>query len=198
VKATAHFNPILQSQIKAAEVEIAKHKEEQQRLGKLVASYRGKLDAIPLREQEIASLTRDYEMSKTHYSQLLDRELSAETATQLEIRQKGEKFEVLDAAQPAERPTRPNRWLINGGGSIVGLLLGLLIALATELLGMSITAAQDVTEATGLKVLGVIPVIQTQGDKVTGRRRLIVAGVSAAFAMLVFGAILFLKYQGKI
>jgi hypothetical protein len=193
----SHFNPILQSQMKAADAEIAKHKEEEQRLAKLVGGYRGKLDAIPVREQEIASLTRDYEMSKTHYSQLLDRELSAETATQLEIRQKGEKFEVLDAALPAERPTSPKRMMINGGGAIAGLVLGLLLALATELLGMSITAAQDITDACSVKVLGVIPNIQTQRDKLT-HRRLVVAGASATFAMLIFGAVLFLKYHTKL
>lgn len=193
----SHFNPVLQSQIKGLEAEIQKHKEEQQRLSKLVAGYRGKVDAIPVNEQAIAALTRDYEMSKTHYSQLLDRELSAETATQLEIRQKGEKFEVLDPAMPAERPTRPNRLIINGAGALAGLVLGLLAALTTELLGMSITESKDVTDASGLSVLGVIPVILTQSDRLTRRRRLIVAAASATFAALVVGAILFLKLHNQ-
>jgi succinoglycan biosynthesis transport protein ExoP len=196
--APQHFNPILQSQIKAAEAEIAKHKEERERLTKAVASYMGKVNAIPVREQEIASLTRDYEMNKTHYSQLLDRELSAQTATQLEIRQKGEKFEVLDPAQPAERPSSPNRLLYNGGGAIGGLVLGLLMALATEVLGMAITGPQDIADASSLKVLGVIPRIQTQRDKTTHRRRLIVAGASAMFATLAFGAVFFLKYHNRV
>jgi polysaccharide chain length determinant protein (PEP-CTERM system associated) len=193
-----HFNPILQSQMKAIDFEIAKHKTEQERLSKLVASYRAKVDSIPLREQEIASLTRDYEMNKAHYAQLLDRELSAETATQLEIRQKGEKFEVLDTAQPAERPSSPNRKLINAGGAIAGLTLGLILALATELLGMSITGAQDIIDSSSLKVLGVIPVIETQRDRTMRRRRLVVAGASATFATLLLGAVLFLRYHSRI
>jgi polysaccharide biosynthesis transport protein len=194
----AHINPILQSQIKAADADIVKHKAEQERLARLVASYRGKLDSIPLRQQEIASLTRDYEMNKAHYGQLLDRELSAQTATQLEIRQKGEKFEVLDPAQPAERPSSPMRTLINAVGAIAGLTLGLLMALATELLGMSITGAQDIIDASSLKVLGVIPVIETQRDRTTRRRRLVVAGASATFATLVLGAVLFIRYHARV
>jgi polysaccharide biosynthesis transport protein len=192
-----HFNPILQSQIKAAEVEIEKHKEEQQRLSKLVTGYRSKLDSIPVNEQSIAALSRDYEMNKAHYSQLLDRELSAETATQLEIRQKGEKFVVLDPAIPAERATSPNRLIINGGGAIAGLLLGLLAALATEVLGMSITESKDVTDAIGVSVLGVIPVILTQSDRLRRRRRLIMAAASTTLAALVAGAILFLKFHNQ-
>jgi polysaccharide biosynthesis transport protein len=198
LSAPAHFNPILQSQIRAVDADIAKHKAEQERLAKLVASYRSKVDSIPVRQQEIASLTRDYEMNKAHYGQLLDRELSAETATQLEIRQKGEKFEVLDPAQPAERPSSPKRTLINAGGAIAGLTLGLLMALATELLGMSITGAQDIVDASSLKVLGVIPVIETQRDRTMRRRRLVVAGASVTCATLVLGAVLFLRFHARV
>jgi polysaccharide biosynthesis transport protein len=195
---STHFNPILQSQLKAIDAEIEKHKAEQDRLSKSFASYRQKLDQIPVREQEIAGLTRDYEMSKAHYAGLLDRELSAQTATQLEIRQKGEKFEVLDPAQPSERPISPRRMFYDAAGAIFGLGLGLVMALATELLGMSITGAQDISDASSLKVLGIIPVIETQRDRRTRHRRLVLAGASATFATLVLGAVLFLKFHSRI
>ena len=192
-----HFNPVVQSQIKSAEAEIARHKEEKQRLAKQLESYRVRLDAIPVREQEIASLTRDYEMSKAHYSQLLDRKMNAETATELEIRQKGEKFEVLDPGMPAERPTSPKRGLIIAGGAIAGFVLGLLAALGTELLGMSITDSEDVLAAAGVDVLGVIPVILTHAEKSIRRRRMIVAAASATFAIVAVGAILFFKIYNQ-
>jgi polysaccharide chain length determinant protein (PEP-CTERM system associated) len=173
-----YSNPVLQSQLKAAEEEITKHKQEQTRLNKAISGYTSRLQAIPLREQEVSDLVRDYEVSKSHYSQLLNNQLSAETATQLEIRQKGEKFSVLDAAQPAQRPSSPNRPVINAGGAIGGLGLGLLLALLTEFLGMSITAPEQITEATGLSVLEVIPVIMTHIDKRRRKRRLIWGTVS--------------------
>jgi polysaccharide chain length determinant protein (PEP-CTERM system associated) len=191
-----YSNPVLQSQLKAAEDEITKHKQEQTRLHNAISGYTSKLQAIPVREQEISDLVRDYEVSKAHYSQLLNSQLSAETATQLEIRQKGEKFAVLDPAQPAQRPSSPNRPLINAGGAIGGLGLGLLLALLTEFLGMSITAPEQITEATGLAVLEVIPVIQTHADRRQRRKRLIWATVSG-FAVTVFasGAFLFYHYN---
>jgi len=171
-------NPVLVSQLQAVDDEIAKHTQEQQRLTKMVATYQTKLEAIPVREQQMTELVRDYEISKTHYSQLLEKQLSAETATQLEVRQKGEKFTVLDPAQPAERPSKPNRRLLNAGGCLSGLGLGLLLALATEFLGLSITAPEQITEATGLPVFEVIPIILTNADRRLRRRRLILAAVS--------------------
>ena len=173
-----YANPVLQSQMTTLEAEIAKHKQEQQRLNKVIAGYQVKLEAIPVREQEITGLVRDHEMSKTHYSQLLGNQFSAETATQLEIRQKGERFSILDPAQPAERPSSPNRALLDAGGSAAGLGLGLLLALITEFVGMSITTAEQITDSTGIPVLEVIPIIQTYKDRTIRRRRLIWATAS--------------------
>ena len=175
-----YVNPVLASQMKQIDDEIAKHKEERQRVSKLVSGYQVKLEAIPVREQAVTALVRDYEISKAHYSQLLEKQLSAETATQLEIREKGERFSILDPAQPAERPSQPNRILINSAGSFGGLALGLLLALVTEFLGMSITSPEQITAATGLPVLEVIPMIQTHADRLIRKRRIVVAAAATA------------------
>jgi polysaccharide chain length determinant protein (PEP-CTERM system associated) len=173
-------NPVLQSQLKQLDAEIDKHKQELQRLNKQITGFQSRLEAIPVREQQVIELVRDYEMSKAHYGQLLDKQLSAETATQLEIRQKGEKFSILDPAQPAEKPSSPNRAMIDATGSLAGLGLGILIALISEFLGTSITIPQQITESTGIPVLEVIPVIKTYADRSTQRRRIVFATVSGA------------------
>ena len=181
----SYSNPVLQSQLTTIEAEIPKHQAEQRRLNKQIAAYQAKLEAIPVREQEVTALVRDYEISKGHYSQLLEKGLSAETATQLEIRQKGEKFSILDPAQPAERPSKPNRGMINTAGSVGGLILGLFLALVTDLLGVSITSPQQITEAFGLPVLEVIPVIHTYADRRTRKKRLIWTTASCLAATLL-------------
>jgi polysaccharide chain length determinant protein (PEP-CTERM system associated) len=191
-----YSNPVLQSQLKGISDEISKHQAEQRRLNKQIAVYQAKLEAMPVREQEITSLVRDYEISKAHYSQLLEKGLSAETATQLEIRQKGEKFSVLDPAQPAERPSSPNRAAINMAGAVGGLGLGLLLALVTDFLGVSITSPKQITEAFGIPVLEVIPVIHTYTDRRTRKKRLVWATVSCLLATIVAScAILIYRYR---
>ena len=191
-----YLNPVLESQLRSVQDEIAKDKQELGRLHKTVAGYQEKLEAIPVREQQIAELVRDYEISKAHYTNLLSNQLSAETATQLEVRQKGEKFTVLDPAQPAERPSKPNRLVLNCGGAVVGLGLGLLLAVVTEFLGMTITSAEQITATCGLTVLEVIPIIETRADR--RKRRIIMAAASGAVVtMLATVAILFFYYRGQ-
>jgi len=190
-----YINPVLQSQLSTLDAEIAKRKEEAQRLAKAISTYQAKLEAIPVREQQVTELVRDYEISKSHYSQLLEKQLSAETATQLEIRQKGEKFVILDPGQVAERPSRPNRTLINSAGAVGGLILGLLLAIGTEFIGTSITSSQDITAASGLPVLEVIPVIQTRTDRRLQKRRILFAAASATTMALAVGGILFFRSQ---
>ena len=192
-----HFNPVVQSQIHAVDEEIARHTQVQQGLNKQLAAYRARLDSIPVTQQELAALTRDYEISKARYSQLLDRRMTAETATELEVRQKGEKFDIIDPAVPAERPTSPVRWMIDLGGAVAGLVLGLLAALSTEFFGMAITDSQDVAEATGVGVLGVIPVIMTQSDQIIRRRRWIMGLASTMGAAVIAGVVLFLKLRNQ-
>jgi polysaccharide chain length determinant protein (PEP-CTERM system associated) len=191
-------NPVLQAQLQAVDAEIVKHQEEQQRLTKLVGVYRSRLEAIPVREQEMADLVRDYEMSKVHYQQLLEKQLSAETATQLEIRQKGEKFTILDPAQVPERPSGPNRMMINAAGSLAGLGLGFLLAVATEFLGMSITSAEQLAAVTGLTVLEVVPVIQTRADRLMWKKRMTLAVACGFLIAVAAGAALFYNYRNSL
>ena len=192
-----YVNPVLQAQLSAVEGEIAKHREEVKRLSAAAGRYQAKLEAVPVREQQVTELVRDYEISKAHYKQLLEQQLSAETATQLEIRQKGERFTVLDQAQPAEKPSRPQRELINAAGSLAGLGLGLLLALVTEFLGMSITEPEQITVVSGLPVLEVIPIIRTHADRVVRKRRLLLSTVSAGVIALVSCAALLYHFRDR-
>jgi polysaccharide chain length determinant protein (PEP-CTERM system associated) len=189
-------NPVLMSQLKSIEAEIVRHKEEQQRLNRLVTSYQSKLEVIPVREQQIAELVRDYEITKAHYSGLLDKQFSAETATQLEIRQKAEKFSILDPAQPAQRPSKPNRLLIDFAGSAGGLLLGVLLAIGSEFFGVSITCAEHVPQENGNQVLEIIPMILTDNDLRRRRKQMIMATVSGGVTVVAVCGVLIYHFRG--
>ena len=62
---------------------------------------------------------------------------------------------------------------------------------------MSIIAPQDVTAASGLTVLGLIPIILTQSDRRVRKRRIIVAAASAVTAAIGCCAVLLYHYRGQ-
>ena len=190
--------PNIKAQLAQVDTEIANRKEDQQKLIKAIDSYQKKLEAGPMREQEIATLVRDYAISKEHYSVLLEKQLSANMATQLEIRQQGEKFTILDPAQIPQKPTSPNRRMINLGGIAGGLVLGLALAVAPEILGTSIILPSQIGMAAGMTLLGVIPIITTPYDR-RRRKRIIVAGATGGMVMaLALCAFLIYHFRDRI
>ena len=70
-------------------------------------SYRSRLDAVPVRESELAELTRDYRRCRTVYTSLLQKNEESQIAAQPRKRQIGEQFKVLDPARTARTPVQP-------------------------------------------------------------------------------------------
>jgi polysaccharide biosynthesis transport protein len=89
-----------------------------------IAGIQARLDQLPVREQEMAGVMRDYQISKANYQSLLDKKLAAEMAGDMERRQKSEHFSMLEPARTPEKPAQPDRLLL----SIVAVFLSLVLA----------------------------------------------------------------------
>jgi protein tyrosine kinase modulator len=115
----------LKTELSLADRELAFRAKERRDILAKIAIYQGRLDKLPIREQEMTRLSRDYEIAKAHYKSLLDKRMAADMATDLERRQEGERFTMIDPARPPGKPTSPDRpaWIA------VGCLASLLIAL---------------------------------------------------------------------
>lgn len=98
-----------------------------------IAVLQKRLSQLPIREQQIASLARDYEISKANYQSLLDKKLAAEMAAQMENNQKSERFVVLDAARIPEKPVKPDRVVWSLAGWAFSLVLALAVGLVAEM-----------------------------------------------------------------
>ena len=94
---------------------------------------RPRIAAIPARETELVELTRDYETLRQIYTGLLTKNENARASANLERRQIGEQFRLLEPARLPERPISPNRPQIYTMGALGGLALGLGLALLARL-----------------------------------------------------------------
>ena len=113
--------------------------------------------ATPKREQELITLTRDYENIKTSYNSLLNRKLEADISVNMEKKQKGEQFQIIDAARLPEKPVSPDprRLFLITVAAALGLGCGLVFLL--DFLDSSIRRVDELEENFGLPVLGRSP-----------------------------------------
>ncbi len=81
---------------------------EKKELEKQINVYKKRVEDTPKREQELMSLQRDYNNINVAYDSLLGRQLEAQIAVNMEKKQKGEQFRVLDYARIPQRPISPD------------------------------------------------------------------------------------------
>ncbi|NKE72101.1 GNVR domain-containing protein [Candidatus Manganitrophus noduliformans] len=146
-----------QRQIQTIEVELNTLKEREIGLQKQIQLYERRVENVPAREQDLAVLERDYENTKKNYESLLDKKLNAQISENLEKRQKGEQFRILDPANFPERPFKPVPMQIGLMGIAGGLGVGIALAFIREKLDSSIRKPEEVERITSVPVLASIP-----------------------------------------
>lgn len=160
----------MRTTLHALDQEIAQRKAQQQRFQQQISEYQGKVASAPMIEEEGKALTRDYQTALTFYNDLLAKKTQSEMATDMERRQQGENFRVMDPANLPEKPSFPDRVMFTVGGGIAGMGLGLGLALLMELRDKSLRSEQDIEFYLELPTLAQVP---TVGDHipVNGDRR---------------------------
>ena len=78
-------------------------------------------------------------------------------AENLERKQKGEQFKILDPARLPEKPIKPNRNKILLIGALGGLVLGLGLTWFRESLDQSFRTVSELEDDLGIPVLATIP-----------------------------------------
>lgn len=176
----------LKSQLAALEIDLPQFKQERQELLKGMSNIEAKIGQSPRREQEMIALSRDYDNLRASYDDLLKKKLDADVSQNLEKRQKGEQFQILDPANLPEEPFTPNRKKILGIAIAAAFALGFGGALGFEILNPALRSSNDFRHFYAYPVLASVPQVQ---DSLYVRRKNIrkgfVMGAGALFAMAV-------------
>jgi len=165
----------------------AEKEAEEKRLRDALSGYQARIAAVPSRETELVELTRDYETLRQVYTNLLGKSENARAAANLERRQIGEQFRMLDPARLPERPISPNRLQINAVGATAGLVCGLALVFLLEYRDRTLRTASDVAGVFGLQVLAVVPRMAGAEDRRYQWRRRGVAGLAVGAIALAVG-----------
>lgn len=159
-EAAKTFDPYLRELIKQRNemrAEVSSVRERRLRLAEHIKEVEHRVEQTPSREQEVMILVRDYENMQKNYQALLDKRLNAHVAVNLEKRQKGEQFRVLDPANLPQRLDSPNRLAIMIAGLLGGCGLGMGLAVGLEQLNPTFRRREEIETLPGIRVLAVIP-----------------------------------------
>jgi uncharacterized protein involved in exopolysaccharide biosynthesis len=163
-------HPDVRKQRRAVE-ELQKRVAAQQLEGTLTAK------PTPVREAELASLKRDYQPLQNSYTSLLQKKEESQMSANLEKRQIGEQFKILDPARMPERPASPDRPRLYLIAVLAALATGLGVAAAAEYFDRSLRTEADVRAALNLMVLATVPQMRDRARPAGRRlRRTAIAG----------------------
>ena len=174
----------MRAEIESLDRQIVFKESEDRRLGSVIGNYQSLIDAVPGVESEYLALTRDYATIQESFKDLLTKSEAAKMAENLENRQIGEQFRVLDAARAPLRPVSPQRGMISASGLAAGLLLGLALVALLEFKDGSLRNELDVALVLHLPVVAVVPRLLT-GDEERRivRRRWIVSATACVLTV---------------
>jgi capsular polysaccharide biosynthesis protein len=86
-------------------------------------------------------------------------------AENLERKQQGEQFKILDPARIPEKPVKPDRNKILLMGAVIGLVAGLGLAWFRESLDQTFHTVSDVEDYLGISVIATIPNLKEEEKK---------------------------------
>lgn len=146
----------LRAQLRALEQGITQKKHDQGMIQGQIRIYQDRISSSPLVQEEYKSLTRDYTTAQSFYDDLLKKMNDSKMATDLEKRQEGEQFRVMDEPNLPDGPSFPKRSVFAGAGFAAGLCLGLMIVALMEYKDTALRSERDIWAFTKLPTLSVI------------------------------------------
>ena len=147
-----------------------------------IASYQARVDNTPVRAIELSKISRAYDITLKKYNDLQGKSIDSLLSENMEKKQKGEQFQIIDPANLPQQPVAPDRMRILLVGLVIALAAGFGLAFVRENLDTSFNRVEDLRELTTLPVLATLPAITTRGSILEYRR---------SQRMLVFASAIF-------
>jgi polysaccharide chain length determinant protein (PEP-CTERM system associated) len=156
------YHEALRKELPPLDREIQRLRAEEGRIKSTIGDYRGRIEKAPIREIALGKIMQDYNQTKEGYQTLSKKRDEAQQAENLERRQQGEQFKIVDPGRVPNRPFKPDVPRVILIGLLAGLLAGLSLAFLREQLDHSFRDADDVEATLGQKVLSNIPRIDQE------------------------------------
>ena len=161
----------LQARLQATDTDIRSLNGQKAELRAKLANLEARITKTPEVEREYRMLTRDYDTAQLKYQEVLAKRQEAELASNMESKQRGERFTLIEPPAVPEEPSKPNRLAIFVFGIFLALAASGGAGVLAESLDDRVYGRSGVVRALGVMPLAVIPQIDTAASRSQGRRR---------------------------
>lgn len=150
--------------------------------------------AIVSAEGALAELTRDYEVNRDLYQDLLKRRENARVSMNLDAERRGLSFRIQEPAALPLRPAGLRMLYVAVAGLVLAVAVPVVLLLALVKLDPRVRAPAQIEKLAALPVLGVIPRYATRSARARQLRRMALASTLFMTVPVVYGATLALKW----
>ncbi|MAR90238.1 MAG: XrtA system polysaccharide chain length determinant [Pseudomonadota bacterium] len=195
----ANVNPLyeeLRKMIATEKVDVNAARRRLQRTEQQLEEERKRMERIAERQAELAELTRDYDVTRSIYEDMLERKERARLSMTLDIEGQGVTFRVQE---PANFPIQPDglRFLhFVMAGPLLGVLFPLGLLVVYVYFDPRIRFASSLESISSVPILGVVPHMSTPLTKRIMRTDVILLGLFVIVVMAVYLAIAFAHRAG--
>jgi polysaccharide chain length determinant protein (PEP-CTERM system associated) len=172
----------LDIQLASLDTQVSALEEQRKQLIAQLDVLKDSIDRTPANQIALDALNRDYQNIQQQYNTSVARQAQAAAGEQIEVRSKGERVSVVDAATVPDSPVKPNRMLIAGGGVLAGAGLGIAMIVLLELLNRAVRRPKDLIRAFGITPIATIPYMRTPSETMMRR-----SGFAAMLLVAVIG-----------
>lgn len=169
--------------------------EQGQRLKTQISQYEQRINLTPLKEQQLASILRNYDLFKQDYADLVNKQIRSQQSATVEERQEGQHFRLVDPPTLPAVPSGPKRLKISLGGVAGGIAVGLVLAFLMNVKKSSFYSDKELKRHFSVPLVVSVPVLLTASEQRGQNRKLVLEWVAAAAMTLVVCAAEFYVFQ---
>jgi uncharacterized protein involved in exopolysaccharide biosynthesis len=175
----------LRTQINAIDSQLASLSVQNAELRAKLGGLEKSVTATPQVEREYANLTRDLNIAREKYEQLLNRQMDAEVNTAAIVGGRADEFRLIQSPMLPSEPGKPQRLAILLIGLVAAVVLGLTATVGAEALDPKVRGARDVRELLSVSPLVAIPTIRNSRSRRRNAWRFAAATASAVIGVWV-------------
>ena len=188
-----NYSPMLQQlnvALAEAEADVASMKARVEEYTSRYDRLKSLSNAVPQVEAELAQLNRDYQVNKSNYEKLLERRESAKISGELGSAADLMSFRIIDPPTVSDMPVGPDRSKLFSMILLGSLLAGIGIAFVISQVRPTFHSQASLREITGRPILGSIPMIWTDQEKIKRKKRLYAFGLSLLSLLGLYGTLM--------